>query len=79
MTVSARLPDATPRLRAVAPHILALLERAQRGDRDAFADLYAAFRAVTRYVCVRMRDRASTASPAPKGVARAIGAAQRPG
>jgi hypothetical protein len=24
----------------VAPHILALLERAQRGDRDAFADLY---------------------------------------
>jgi RNA polymerase sigma-70 factor (ECF subfamily) len=48
----------------VAPHILALLERAQRGDRDAFADLYTAFREpVTRYVCVRMRDSDPDAVP----------------
>ena len=48
----------------VTPHILALLERAQHGDRDAFADLYTTFREpVTRYVCVRMRDRDPDAIP----------------
>jgi RNA polymerase sigma-70 factor (ECF subfamily) len=57
---------AAPRRRHpdVTPHILALLERAQRGDRDAFADLYTAFREpVTRYICVRMRDRDRDAIP----------------
>ncbi|MFI5489222.1 RNA polymerase sigma factor [Micromonospora echinaurantiaca] len=48
----------------VAPHLLALLDRAQHGDRDAFADLYATFREpVTRYVSVRMRDRDRDAIP----------------
>ena len=42
----------------VSPEVLALLHRAQHGDRDAFADLYRTFHdAVTRYVAVRMRDR----------------------
>jgi RNA polymerase sigma-70 factor (ECF subfamily) len=46
------------RHRDVAPHILALLDRAQHGDRDAFAKLYLTFREpVTRYVAVRMRGR----------------------
>jgi RNA polymerase sigma-70 factor, ECF subfamily len=48
----------------VAPHILALLDRAQHGDRDAFAELYRTFREpVTRYVSVRMRDRDRDAVP----------------
>ncbi len=42
----------------VTPHILALLDRAQHGDRDAFAELYLTFREpVTRYVAVRLRGR----------------------
>lgn len=42
----------------VAPHILALLDRAQLGDRDAFAELYLLFREpVTRYVAVRLQGR----------------------
>lgn len=42
----------------VSPHVLALLHRAQHGDRDAFADLYRTFHdAVTRYVAVRIRER----------------------
>jgi RNA polymerase sigma-70 factor (ECF subfamily) len=41
-----------------APGVLALLDRAQRGDRDAFAELYSTFHApVTRYVIVRLRAR----------------------
>jgi RNA polymerase sigma-70 factor (ECF subfamily) len=48
----------------VAPHILALLDRAQLGDRDAFAELYLTFReAVTRYVSVRLRGRDRDAIP----------------
>jgi RNA polymerase sigma-70 factor (ECF subfamily) len=48
----------------VASHILALLDRAQLGDRDAFAELYLAFREpVTRYVSVRLRDRDRDAIP----------------
>jgi RNA polymerase sigma-70 factor (ECF subfamily) len=44
------------RHREVAPHILALLDRAQHGDRHAFAELYLTFREpVTRYVAARMR------------------------
>ncbi|NJP30750.1 RNA polymerase sigma factor [Micromonospora thermarum] len=57
---------ASPRRRHpdIAPHILVLLDRAQHGDRDAFADLYATFREpVTRYVCARMRDRDRNAIP----------------
>jgi RNA polymerase sigma-70 factor (ECF subfamily) len=48
----------------VAPHILALLDRAQLGDRDAFAELYLTFREpVTRYVSVRLRGRDPDAIP----------------
>ena len=48
----------------VSPHTLALLHRAQHGDRDAFADLYLTFHdAVTRYIAVRMRDRDRDAIP----------------
>lgn len=51
-------PPARRRHPDVAPHILALLDRAQFGDRDAFAEIYLTFREpVTRYVSVRMRDR----------------------
>jgi RNA polymerase sigma-70 factor (ECF subfamily) len=49
---------------AVTPHVLALLHRAQLGDRDAFAELYRAYHEpVTRYVTVRMRDRDRDAIP----------------
>ncbi|WP_327002716.1 sigma-70 family RNA polymerase sigma factor [Dactylosporangium sp. NBC_01737] len=42
----------------VTPQVLALLHRAQLGDRDAFAELYRTYHEpVTRYVTVRMRDR----------------------
>jgi len=42
----------------LAPVALALLQRAQGGDRDAYAELYRTFQdPVTRYVAVRMRDR----------------------
>jgi RNA polymerase sigma-70 factor, ECF subfamily len=42
----------------LAPVALALLQRAQGGDRDAYAQLYRTFQdPVTRYVTVRMRDR----------------------
>ncbi|WP_211589081.1 RNA polymerase sigma factor, partial [Allorhizocola rhizosphaerae] len=48
----------------VNPEVLALLHRAQHGDRDAFADLYRTFHdAVTRYIAVRMRDRDRDAIP----------------
>ncbi len=59
-----RTPSTRRRQPDVAPHILALLDRAQHGDRDAFAGLYTAFREpVTRYVSVRMRDRDRDAIP----------------
>lgn len=52
------------RHREVAPHILALLDRAQHGDRDAFAELYLTFREpITRYVTVRMQGRDRDAIP----------------
>ena len=48
----------------VAPQVLALLDRAQLGDRDAFAQLYLTFREpVTRYVAVRLRGRDRDAIP----------------
>lgn len=48
----------------VAPQVLALLDRAQHGDRDAFAQLYLTFREpVTRYVAVRLRGRDRDAIP----------------
>jgi RNA polymerase sigma-70 factor (ECF subfamily) len=48
----------------IAPHILVLLDRAQHGDRDAFADLYVIYREpVTRYVGARMRNRDHDAIP----------------
>ncbi|MCM4078281.1 RNA polymerase sigma factor [Paractinoplanes hotanensis] len=48
----------------VAPEILALLDRAQQGDRDAFAELYLTFREpVTSYVAVRLRGRDRDAIP----------------
>ncbi|MFI1996258.1 RNA polymerase sigma factor [Actinoplanes sp. NPDC020271] len=48
----------------VAPQVLALLDRAQHGDRDAFAELYLSFREpVTRYVAVRLRGRDRDAIP----------------
>jgi RNA polymerase sigma-70 factor (ECF subfamily) len=48
----------------IAPHTLALLDRAQLGDRDAFAELYLTFREpVTRYVSVRLRGRDRDAIP----------------
>jgi RNA polymerase sigma-70 factor (ECF subfamily) len=58
-TSSANTPATrTRRHPHVHPEVLALLHRAQHGDRDAFADLYRTFRdAVTRYVAVRMRGR----------------------
>ena len=64
-TDSASQPGArTRRHPHVSPHELALLHRAQHGDRDAFADLYRTFHdAVTRYVAVRMRDRDRDAIP----------------
>lgn len=60
-----RPPLASHRRRPeVAPHILALLDRAQHGDRDAFAALYLAYHEpVSRYVAVRMRDRDRDAIP----------------
>lgn len=55
---TANQPASGHRHPRVSPHILALLHRAQHGDRDAYADLYRTFHdAVTRYVAVRMRDR----------------------
>jgi RNA polymerase sigma-70 factor (ECF subfamily) len=61
---SPRRTTARRRHAGVVPHILTLLNRAQHGDRDAFADLYRAFREpVTRYVSVRMRDRDRDAIP----------------
>ncbi len=59
-------PTASSRRRhpEVTPHILALLGRAQLGDRDAFAELYLTFREpVTRYVSVRLRGRDRDAIP----------------
>ena len=59
-------PDAFSRRRhpEVAPHVLELLDRAQLGDRDAFAELYLRFREpVTRYVSVRLRGRDRDAIP----------------
>ena len=53
-------PAASSRRRhpEVAPQVLALLDRARLGDRDAFAELYLMFREpVTRYVSVRLRGR----------------------
>lgn len=48
----------------VAPQVLALVDRAQHGDRDAFAQLYLTFREpVTRYVAVRLRGRDRDAIP----------------
>ena len=48
----------------VAPQVLALLDRAQHGDREAFAQLYLTFREpVTRYVAVRLRGRDRDAIP----------------
>jgi RNA polymerase sigma-70 factor (ECF subfamily) len=48
----------------VSPQVLALLDRAQHGDRDAFAQLYLTFREpVTRYVAVRLRGRDRDAIP----------------
>ncbi|MDT4992152.1 MAG: hypothetical protein QOH97_2044 [Actinoplanes sp.] len=48
----------------IAPHIVVLLDRAQHGHRDAFADLYVTFREpVTRYVGARMRHRDRDAIP----------------
>src|SRR5262249_11948629 len=42
----------------VVPVTLALLQRAQSGDRDAYAELYRIFQdPVTRHVTVRMRER----------------------
>ncbi|BCY07308.1 RNA polymerase sigma factor [Actinoplanes sp. L3-i22] len=47
-----------------APAVLALLDRAQLGDRDAFAELYLMFREpVTRYVSVRLRGHDRDAIP----------------
>jgi len=57
-TGTANKPGTRPRRHPQVPEVLALLHRAQHGDRDAFADLYRTFHdAVTRYVAVRMRDR----------------------
>jgi RNA polymerase sigma-70 factor (ECF subfamily) len=51
-------PPARYRRTDVAPQTLALLDRAQHGDRDAFAALYLAYREpITRYVAARMRER----------------------
>ncbi|HET6478472.1 MAG TPA: sigma-70 family RNA polymerase sigma factor [Actinoplanes sp.] len=48
----------------VTPQVLALLARAQHGDRDAFAQLYLMFREpVTLYVAVRLRGRDRDAIP----------------
>ena len=50
--------------REVSAYAVALLHQAQLGDRDAFAELYRAFRGpVTAYVTVRMRDRDRDAVP----------------
>ncbi|MGJ3224054.1 RNA polymerase sigma factor [Micromonospora aurantiaca (nom. illeg.)] len=63
-TTAPRAASAPRRHPDIAPSILALLHRAQRGDRDAFADLYTVYREpVTRYVRVRMRDRDRDAIP----------------
>ncbi|HEY2671083.1 MAG TPA: sigma-70 family RNA polymerase sigma factor [Rugosimonospora sp.] len=57
-------PTSRRRHSDVDPHVLALLHRAQHGDRDAFADLYRTFHEpVTRYVAVRMRDHDRDAIP----------------
>lgn len=48
----------------VDPRAVALLDRAQHGDRDAFAQLYLTYREpVTRYVAVRLRGRNRDAIP----------------
>ncbi|SCF50010.1 RNA polymerase sigma-70 factor, ECF subfamily [Micromonospora matsumotoense] len=57
-------PSSRRRRPEVTPDTLALLHRAQHGDRDAFAALYLAYREpVTRYVAVRMRYRDHDAVP----------------
>jgi RNA polymerase sigma-70 factor, ECF subfamily len=57
-------PPSRGRRPEVAPHTLALLDRAQHGDRDAFAELYLTFREpVTRYVGARLRGRDRDAVP----------------